>query len=359
MKKRIILTRTLCALLALLLVTALLWAVGRVLGPKYVTQSPEGSLTAEYYADAAAVRHDVLFVGDCEVYEAFIPAVLWREYGISSCVRGSAQQLVWQSCAMLEDTLRYETPSVVVFNVLALKYGTPQSEAFNRMTLDGMAWSPVKAEAIRASMTDEETFITYLLPALRFHSRWNELTADDWKYAFTDKPTLSDGGYLMQTGILPPDPSVDDASLIPTLLDPALPESAMAWLDRMVSVCEERGITLILVKSPTDTWKYHWYDEWDAQVRAYAEAHGLSYFNLIPEAGAMGLDMTTDTYDGGVHLNVYGAEKLTRFFGQLLKDTADLPDRRSDAAFADVWAARLTAYDARKAAGVSRPAASG
>lgn len=348
MKKHIILTRVLCILLSLVLVTALLWAAGRVLEPKYVTSSPEGSLTAEYYADAAEVSHDVVFIGDCEVYEAFVPAVLWTDYGISSCVRGSAQQLVWQSYAMLADTLRHETPKVVVFNVLSLKYGTPQNEAFNRMTLDGMEWSPVKADAIRASMTDGETFVSYLLPALRFHSRLNELSREDWRYAFSEKPTLSDGGYLMQTGIVPADPTVDEQALAPLLTDPALPASAMEWLDRIVALCGERGITLILVKSPTDTWKYWWYDEWDAEVADYAAAHSLAYYNFIPDAGKIGLDMSTDTYDGGVHLNVFGAEKLTRYFGRILADTCGLPDRRDDAAYASVWTGRVSAYEQRK-----------
>lgn len=348
MKKHIILTRVLCILLSLVLVTALLWAAGRVLEPKYVTVSPEGSLTAEYYADAAGISHDVVFIGDCEVYEAFVPAVLWTDYGISSCVRGSAQQLVWQSYAMLTDTLRYETPKVVVFNVLSLKYGEPQNEAFNRMTLDGMEWSSAKADAIRASMTGEETFVSYLLPALRFHSRLTELSAEDFRYAFAAKPTVSDGGYLMQTDIVPADPSVDHEALKPLLTDPALPASAMEWLDRMVALCKENDITLILVKSPTNTWRYWWYDEWDAEVSDYAAAHGLAYYNLIPDAGAIGLDMSTDTYDGGIHLNVYGAEKLTRYFGRILADTCGLPDRRDDAAYTSVWGERVSTYEQRK-----------
>ena len=142
--------RALCLVLALILLAAIPVALTPVLMPKYLTASPEGSLTEEYYAAVAETNHDVVFIGDCEIYESFVPAVLWEEYGISSYLRGNAQQLVWHSYYMLEDTLRYETPEVVVFNVLALMYGDPQKEAYNRMALDGMEWSAVKAEAIRA-----------------------------------------------------------------------------------------------------------------------------------------------------------------------------------------------------------------
>ncbi len=349
MKKRLYLTRTLCILVALILLVGATAVLTPILQPKYITLSPTGSLTEEYYASVKETPHDVLFIGDCEVYEAFVPAVLWAEYGISSYVRGGSQQLVWHSYYMLEDALRYETPKVVVFNVLALKYGTPQREAYNRLALDGMEWSSVKVEAIKASMTGEENFLDYAFPFLRYHSRWSELSAEDFTYAFADKPAVSDSGYLMQTAVVPYDPSADQKPFSPESY--TLPATAMDYLDRMTALCAERGIELILIKAPTNSWHYHWFDEWDEQVTAYAAEHGLSYYNFIDDATAMGLDWNTDTYDGGIHLNVSGAEKLTRYFGQILADTSRAPDRRDDAALAAVWQARVDAYHARKTAG--------
>ena len=52
-------------------------------------------MIAEYYQEEK--NHDVIFVGDCELYENISPQVLWDEYGINSYIRGSAQQLIWQS----------------------------------------------------------------------------------------------------------------------------------------------------------------------------------------------------------------------------------------------------------------------
>ena len=83
---------------------------------------------------------------------------------------------------------------------------------------------------------------------------------------------------------------------------------------------------------------------------AYAAEKGLAYYNFIPEKEAIGLDMSTDTYDAGIHLNVYGAEKLSRYFGEILRREHDVPDRRGDDAAADVWRGRVAAYRDRKAA---------
>ena len=167
---------------AIFITFALLFILQKLLMPKYIDDIPEGALVGEYYKEEK--NHDVLFVGDCEVYETFSPKVLLEEYGIKSYIRGSANQLIWQSYYLLEEMLKYEKPKVVVYNVLAMKYGEPQKESYNRMTLDGMKWSDSKVKAIKASMLPEEKFITYVFPLLRFHSRWSELKEEDFKYIF-------------------------------------------------------------------------------------------------------------------------------------------------------------------------------
>lgn len=337
-KKRII-----CALAALLLLAVLLWLATLLLLPKYASQSREGNLVAEYYDEVeAGNHHQVIFVGDCEVYETFVPATLWHEYGITSYVRGSAQQLIWQSYYLLEEMLEYETPEAVVFNVLSMKYGEPQNEAYNRMTIDGMRWSESKIGAIKASMTEDETFASYIFPLLRFHSRWKELSREDIQYMFT-REKVAYNGYMIQTNVKP----MESMSQGSELMDYTLPETAFEYLDKMRELCEEKGVELILVKSPTNTWKYWWYDEWDAQIRDYADQYGLDYYNFIDNE-EIGIDWSRDTYDAGVHLNVWGAEKMTAYFGEILAEKYGIESLKSDAETARVWEEKLSQYEDAK-----------
>jgi hypothetical protein len=322
--------------LILLLTILLIAFLQALLMPKYQGASREGSLIDDYYAEEV-YDHDVLFVGDCEVYESFTPPTLWEEYGITSYIRGSAQQLSWQSYYLLEETLRYETPKVVVFNVLSLKYGEPQDEAYNRMTLDGMKLSTTKLKAIQASMTEEESLVSYLFPILRFHSRWSDLKREDLDYLFGSEP-ISHNGYLMQTAIK----SGNSDRVGSPLADYTLPKTSMEYLDAMRRLCQEKGIELVLIKAPTNNWKYYWYDEWEAQIVSYAAEHSLAYYNFIPLAEEIGIDWESDTYDAGVHLNVYGAEKLTSYFGEILVREHGLEDRRAETEA--VWTKKVEAY---------------
>lgn len=334
MKKRIIIS--VCAILVLALIFTL---CSFLVIPKYTEKSRlEGRLIGEYYGEAGG--HDVIFIGDCEVYESFVPAIMWEKYGISSYVRGSAQQLAWHSYYLLEETFKYEKPKAVVFNVLALKYGEPQNEAYNRMTLDGMKWSGSKIKGILSSMTEEESFLDYVFPLLRFHSRITELTADDLKFAFTEPPAVSHSGYLMQTDIVP---MPDDGRAPITVLD-GLPDSAMEYLEKMRLLCEENGAELILIKAPTNHVKYWWYGQWEEQICEYASQNKLAYYNFIPLCDEMGIDWSRDTYDKGMHLNVYGAEKLSVYFGDILIRKHGITDRRGDADLSRSWQERVDRY---------------
>ncbi|MCL2837081.1 MAG: SGNH/GDSL hydrolase family protein [Defluviitaleaceae bacterium] len=328
----------------LILITAFFFvAADRLLMPKYMSQSHEGRLTREYYSSEK--NHSVIFIGDCEAHENISPAELWRTYGITSYIRGGAQQLIWHSYYLLEDTLRYETPDVVVLSVMAMQYGEPRGEEYNRLNLEGMRFSPTKIRAVRASVLPEEDTLSYFLPILRYHERWKELNRDDFNYFFRRK-NVAHNGYMMRSGVM----AVDFENFIPgrRLADYSLPDICWEYLDKARELCAEKGIELVLVKAPT-IYPY-WYREWDDQIAAYADRHGLLYVNLLELADEAGIDYSIHSYNAGFHFNVQGAETIARFFGGILTDNFNLPDMRGDDQTAAVWERKLEAYDAMKAA---------
>ncbi|SDZ10203.1 hypothetical protein SAMN05660462_01857 [Proteiniborus ethanoligenes] len=312
-----------------------LYLLQRLFMPKYMSEILEGALIEEYYTEKTT--HDVVFIGDCEVYDNFSPITLWENYGITSYIRGSAQQLIWQSYYLLEETLKYEKPKVVVFNILSMKYNEPQKEAYNRMTLDGMKLSSSKLKSINASMMEEENLIEYVFPILRYHSRWDELKAEDFKYLF-NKDKISHNGYLMRVDVKAVE-SIPKGKKLPNY---QFGENAYYYLDRMVELCKTNDIELILIKAPS-LYPY-WYDEWEVQMEEYAEKHGLMYINFLELIDEVGIDFNQDTYDAGLHLNITGAEKLSVYFGNILKEAYELEDRRNDEQLNAIWAEKADFY---------------
>ena len=337
MKKKKILIN----IMAILLMLVVMFFLQELFMPKYMSEIPEGNLVEEYYKEEK--KHDVIFVGDCEVFSNISPVTLWEKYGITSYIRGSAQQLIWQSYYLLEETIKYEKPKAVVFNVLAMKYNKPQKEAYNRLTLDGMKLSKQKIGAIKASMMDDEDLITYIFPLLRYHSRWNDIKREDFKYLF-GKKKLSHNGYLMRVDIKP-------VGYIPkgrVMADYSFGDNAYNYLEKMTKLCKSNNIELILIKSPS-VYPY-WYPEWDQQIVDFAKEHDLTYINFLELAeDEIGIEYDKDTFDGGLHLNLSGAEKFTEYFGHILSSEFNIPDHRNQEDYQRIWQEKVDFYYAMKA----------
>ena len=329
--------KTTASVIAVLLAFVLLFSFfTRLLQPKYMEELVEGSMISQYYREYG--DHDVIFIGDCEVYANFNPMEMYRERGITAYVRGTSQQLIWQSYYILEETFRYEIPKVVVYNVNAMRYAEPVNEAFNRLTIDQMKWSSQKVDIIRASMMENEDFWSYVFPILRYHSRFDELTREDLSYLIKTRDNTWNGHLVNKevnpVGTLPAKRMMPDYQFGDICYD---------YLDKMRLLCEENGVELILIKAPS-LYPY-WYDEYEAQIQEYADRYGLAYYNFLNDADAVGIDYQTDTYDGGLHLNLSGAVKLSRWFAGILADNHGLADHREDSEIASVYNEKLKAYD--------------
>lgn len=326
--------------LAILLIPAIcIGLLQKLLMPKYAFEIQEGAMIKEYYDSEK--DNQVLILGDCEVYENISPVTMWKEYGITSYIRGSAEQLIWQSYYILKDTLKYETPKVVVLNVLAMQEGEAKSEAYNRMTLDGMRWSQYKLHSIQESMTEQESLFDYLFPIARYHTRWSEISKEDFSYAFRN-PVVTTNGYLMQVGTRP----VTTIPKAGPLANYSFSDKCYEYLDKIRMTCKENNIQLILMKAPS-IYPY-WYEQWDQQIQQYAQKYQLAYLNMIQKANEIGIDYTTDTFDSGQHLNVYGAEKLSVYLGKILKTQFQLQDTRESSKKCEEWNKIVQRYNDEK-----------
>jgi hypothetical protein len=195
--------------------------------------------------------------------------------------------------------------------------------------------------AINASITEKESWLSYVFPIMRYHDRWNALSGEDLKYFF-HKPDASVNGFIIRSDILPE----QEMPPFPPLADYTFSENSYAYLDKMTALCKENNIPLVLMKAPLKN--PHWYEEWEEQMEAYAAEHGLLYINFLELMDEVGLDMSTDTFNGGLNLNVYGAEKMAMYFGKVLQEEYGLDDRRSEPETAVRWNDKAALYDRTK-----------
>ena len=123
-----------------------------------------------------------------------------------------------------------------------------------------------------------------------------------------------------------------------------LTETNREWLEKLYQLSEEEDFELVLFVAPTrldvDDQK---------QINAakeFATSRGVGFLDFNRMAAELELDYSRDFSDG-THLNGYGAEKLTKYFGTYLSERYTLDDHRGEESYYQ-WEQSYANYEHRK-----------
>lgn len=284
---------------------------------------------------------DVIFLGSSTVYSAVSPCVLYENYGITSYVLASSSQTCWDSYYVLKEALKKGNPKMVVLDIGFLNQIEDYAEEVsNRKLFDYMRFSKNKIEAINAAKASEENLWDYMLPVLRYHERYKDLSKEDFLYAFY-KPSVTHNGYIINLNVS--DHLEEVATTLDTAEDYTLNARNAEYLQKIISLCNDNGISIMLVKTPSYNAK--WGNHFEADINSFAALNGINYINFDLYSDKINLDYMTDSPDNGGHLNLLGAEKYTYFLGNVLKTNYILPDEREDAKMSAIWNKKTCDYN--------------
>lgn len=268
---------------------------------------------------------DLLFIGNSDVYRGISPIVLWDDYGIASYAYTSAGQRVWTAYYMLKEALLYQKPKVVVFGVDAVFSDNDSSKANYHKAFDNMKNNSVKFEAINDvvyNFTLEEK-ISFYLPIIKYHSRYNELSKNDFKYAFYNYH-FAYKGLDMTTKIKPYKNGYDYMDKVEEI---KISDKVKKYLDGIVKLCNDNNIELVFTELPSaDSWNL----SKSEAINNYAKENNIKFIDLNKEK-IDGFDWMNDTSDGGDHLNVFGAEKVTKYLGEYLTSNYQFINHKNEA----------------------------
>jgi len=108
------------------------------------------------------------------------------------------------------------------------------------------------------------------------------------------------------------------------------------YLTEILQICKDNNITLLMVTSPS---ALNWTEGKHKTVDAWCTQHQITYidYNEKDEIQKISIDWSTDTRDGGDHLNLSGSKKITSDIGKYLSKNFSLTDHRNEEKYAE-WA---------------------
>jgi len=306
-------------------------SITQILIPKWKNKDNDASRTLSFY-EQPKNSIDVLFIGGSSFRDGFAPLVIWREYGYTSYNRATRSQTPMVSYYYLVESLKYQHPKVVVINnySLFLDFLVDKREAFIRTSVDPLRISSIKIKLILdiISKSKFQTFISYLFPLFRYHSRWKHLSQEDFEYYKIDKYDPFKGHYVTFNSV---PYQLPDNYMFPTEKLKYFPESSLYYHEKIIQLCKKNNIDIVYIALPklkSSDYSQH------LATEQLAKKYNLKYLNYgLPELiNKVGINTLSDMHDQD-HLNFFGAEKISRHFGAFLKNNFDLIDKRNDPAY--------------------------
>lgn len=251
---------------------------------------------------------DVLILGDSNAYSACSPMYIWNRFGIPTYVAAEGFQNVTGASNLLDEVLSCQKPKLVVFDVNMLWTGKTTLKKVEN-NLKNLAYK--------------------YLPLAQYHNRWKSM---DVKDMFGSKDytyrSASRGQYLS----MDVKPFSGQSKMVETKAVEDIPEVSKILLDKLIDKCEKNGIKIMFMETPTaKSWNYARHN---AMVK-YAKAKNIDFVDMNTLKGDYAIDWSTDTRDGGRHLNCKGAEKVSAYLGKYISENYSFKDKRHSEKYAD------------------------
>ncbi len=312
-----------------------------LLTPKWLENRWHPSKTNKSFYELEENSIDVMFMGSSVMSSAVDPYQLYNDYGISSYNLSIMQQPMAGTYFWLKETLRTQKPSVIVVEVKTAGRVSDKNEADARKSYDYMQWGKNKLQyAIEyCNFTPEAVLSEYLFPIAKFHSRWSDLTQEDFDFVLGDDNTYTRGfATLTSKANIDMEPINEEAEYVEDKYN----KTNESYLIRIIELCRENNIGVVLTKTPDPSWN----GVKAKHVELLAKEQKVEYidFNTEKMIKEINLDYANDGGDS-VHLNLNGAKKVTDYLGKYLSENYEISDKRKDERISAIFDAEMEMYN--------------
>lgn len=315
------------------------WYISNSVGDLY--KSPKNTL-------------DVMFVGDSCIYTAVSPLEIYNDTGITSFDLSTPGQKLWSSYYLLKEAFKTQKPKVCFIECGEYMMNAEFGRAIDkRAIIDTLKISKNKLDVINDKIYDLSFIekIGALIPAIEYHSRWQEIDETDirknlYKSELTYKGFVYNPTVMAYNGNNKFSKSFHSKhkNSTPTIteddkkLEKSVSENSQKYFSKIIDLCNQNNCTLILLKIPD---VQDWTDEKHNVMEAFSEINNLTFIDLNYNDSNISIDWSTDSSDSGYHLNIKGAQKVSKYLAKYLKENFNLDSHKNDPNY-DSW---NTAYD--------------
>lgn len=290
---------------------------------------------------------DAVYVGSSSVYEFFMPACAWQNYGISVYTYACSGAPLDMAEYMIKEARKTQPDSVYIIGVNVTPLSRKQ-EGYETYSLGPMHYlmDPIDLSKNKIDMFEKcidqggysfGEALEFLFPLLRYHARWTELGS-----TYFDKTNVGPKSWYKSSGFFTISEDLTNQYRSTSRLG-ELPESLQASMESLLSYLDAENIQALFVVSPQARNNEDIIAQYNT-ICAMAESRGYPALDMNECQAGMHLDPARD-FSMYVHTNVHGATKFTNYISEYLVENYGFSDKRGDSLYAD-WEEAAREYNA-------------
>lgn len=269
---------------------------------------------------------DVVYIGGSAAFVYYEPLLAYEEYGISSYVFGANTIQPELYKYLVGEVLKRQKPKLIILDARAFEYRDRKqapTEVAYRNTLTGTPISKEKYEFVEEYVRPKLNLyntLPYYLDFIKFHS-----TSSEERYTVIESMQMMLNKYHHPYKGFYFVPRIQSQTPLDYRTDKETPMSdeTNKILDDLLSYLKEQDVEVLFVVAPYIEKEIH--KENFNYVERIVSENGFTFIDANDYVDEMNINFKTDLYNIN-HVNLFGADKYTRFICNYMKSHYELRD---------------------------------
>lgn len=283
---------------------------------------------------------DVVFIGASSIYRYWNPMKAWETEGIATRNYSVSSMHLATYLPAIKDILQTQKPELIVVEARRFSRKSGENagiEVGARNMLDSLDYNLSRLKAVHYYCESMDIpwkdAVSLYIDLIQYHDNYEALTtALNWKLAdnrigdeYIEEKNFK-GYALSAKSVAFEDPS---ENLVDGITE--LNENSLMLYDDLLSFCQTNEIPLMILAMPMVITEEEAIEI--NSLKAITASYGVPFVDLNQNFAELNLDFSTDFLDAH-HVNVLGADKVTKYLASYLAEEYELEDHRGDAAYA-------------------------
>lgn len=272
---------------------------------------------------------DIMFIGNSHAYCTYNPAVIEETIDKRVLNAGLPDQKIDLTYYTLLELLNKQSPETIVLDAFAFGRSNSTYKGFVA-NVDAMETNLDKLKACFEIFPDKYDAFRMSFSIFRDHNNWKKpgLIKENLKILLgrPSKNYVAFDGFYPLDSKMSPDTIEKYRESKTSEFTPVIDAYSIGYFERIVKLCKDRGIKLIITMAPFNELyleKIQYHDIYN-KMAGLCKEEAVEYidFNMLYDEIGLNYNDFEDAFHNAQHTNKWGAEKVSRYLADYLNSDA-------------------------------------